>query len=321
MNKPTLTQNRFIVDVKLQINKYVKQINEPLVSNMLQQIQQGKMLRCKLIYLIIGEELFLNSPNKQLYFDACKLGAVIEFIHLASLLHDDVLDNADTRRGKKTINFKYGDKKAIMLGDILYSFAFSKLAHMHPDISRAVSRAVSLLSIGELLDMEMSEQFSANYDEYISMIYKKTASLIEATCYCAGVLANKNETALGEYGKQLGIAYQLVDDILDITSNDDTLGKPSYSDFKEGKVSVPYILLHKRITYKSDLEKLHKKELNQKEKLWLETSMREFDVLEDSINIATSHSVLAMKSIDDMGHDKCSDSLIKLANDLIKRDF
>ncbi len=322
MSKPKLTQDRFFIDVKLQINKYVKQIDEPIVSNMLQQVQQGKMLRCKLIYMIIGEKEFLHSPNKQLYFDACKLGAIIEFIHLASLLHDDVLDNANKRRGGPTINFKYGNKKAIMLGDILYSFAFSKLSYMDNRIASSVANAVATLSVGELLDMEMSEAFNSNYTKYLDMIYKKTASLIQATCYCSGILAGKDATKLGEYGKNLGIAFQLIDDILDITSNEATLGKPSYNDFKEGKVSVPYILLYQRITHKQELERLHKKELNEKQKLWIQTSMNEFDVLEDSINIASSFGVLAMNAIDEMSNqDECSKELIKLANDLIKRDF
>jgi len=322
MNKAIITQAQFIIDVKLQINKYIQEINNNDVSLMLQQIKQGKMIRCKLIFLIIGQKGFLQSKHKKLYHDACKLGAIIEFIHLASLLHDDVLDNATTRRGAKSINFKYGDKKAVMLGDILYSFAFSKLSYMDNRIASSIANAVATLSVGELLDMKMSEAFNSNYTKYLDMIYKKTASLIEATCYCSGILAGKNANKLGEYGKNLGIAFQLIDDILDITSNEATLGKPSYNDFKEGKVSVPYILLYQRITHKQDLEKLHKKELNEKEKLWIQTSMNEFDVLEDSINIASSFGVLAMNAIDEMGDkDECSKELIKLANDLIKRDF
>jgi octaprenyl-diphosphate synthase len=316
-----ITQKQFLLDVKLQINKFVQEIDNYDVNIMLKNIKQGKMLRSKLVFLVIGKQTFLGAKKREIYYEACNLGAIIEFIHLASLLHDDVLDESKTRRGKPSINFTYGIKKAIMLGDILYSFAFAKLACMDKRIAKSIGKAVSTLSVGELLDMNMSEHFESNYNKYLDMVYKKTASLIEAGCYCAAILANKNEELLSEYGKNLGIAFQLIDDILDITSSEDTLGKPSYSDFKEGKVSVPYILLYERITFKNDLEKLHKKKLSEKEKLWVQNSMQECDVLDDSINIAFTFAILAMSAIDDLPSNKDNQALINLAKDLIKREF
>ena len=124
-----------------------------------QDIQKGKGIRGKLITII--------DPNAQ------KLAAVVESIHLASLLHDDVIDEADTRRGVKSINAKYGDFTAVMLGDILYSRAFYELIEFGSEIAKTVSNAVYLLSQGELEDVKLSNSINLDKDKYMQMIYKK----------------------------------------------------------------------------------------------------------------------------------------------------
>ena len=228
-----------LVEVKQQIKKFVEEIKDQRSLELLDQLATGKMLRSKLILKIAG----VNE-------ESIKLCAIVEMIHAASLLHDDVIDEADTRRGKPTINALYDTKTSIMFGDILYSKAFTELSQMDKKVAYTISNAVTLLSIGELLDVGLTDQFNSDYDKYLDMIYKKTASLIEASAASAAILAKKDVEAFRLYGKNLGLAFQMVDDLLDITQDSQTLGKPAMLDFVEGKVTIPYLLLYERIEEK-----------------------------------------------------------------------
>lgn len=272
--------------VKEQIKKFVKECNDQKSLELLDKLATGKMLRSKLILKIAG----VNE-------DSIKLCAIVEMIHAASLLHDDVIDEAHTRRGQASINALFDNKTAIMFGDILYSKAFTKLTDMPQDVSYTVSNAVTLLSIGEMLDVELTKKFNTSYDDYLDMIYKKTASLIEASAKAAAILAKKDENSFAIYGKNLGLAFQMVDDILDITQDSKTLGKPAMLDFVEGKVTIPYLLLHKKIDDKSKLESLYKKQLSEDETNWIKEQMIKTGALEDSINLAKKLGNEAIEAI------------------------
>jgi len=230
-------------------------------------IQKGKGIRGKLITII--------NPNAQ------KLAAVVESIHLASLLHDDVIDEADMRRGVASINAKYGDHTAVMLGDIVYSRAFYELIDFGKEIAKIVSNAVYLLSQGELEDVKLSNSINLDKEKYMQMIYKKTASLIEAACSAAAVSAGFDKEKFALYGKNIGIAFQIIDDLLDITQDEKTLGKPSMHDYYEGKTTLPYIYLFEKLSEndKEKLMKLYRKKLEKNEKEWIRNKMDEFGII------------------------------------------
>jgi octaprenyl-diphosphate synthase len=237
-------------------------------------IQKGKGIRGKLITII--------NPNAE------KLAAVVESIHLASLLHDDVIDEADTRRGVKSINAKYGDNTAVMLGDIVYSRAFYELIDFGSEIAKTVSHAVYLLSQGELEDVKLSNNINLDKNKYMQMIYKKTASLIEAACEASAISAGFDKEKFGLYGKNIGIAFQIIDDLLDITQDEKTLGKPSMHDFFEGKTTLPYIYLFEVLDEKNKekLMKLYRKKLQKQEKEWIRSKMNEFGIIQKCYNEA-----------------------------------
>ena len=237
-------------------------------------IQKGKGVRGKLITII--------NPEAQ------KLAAVVEAVHLASLLHDDVIDEADTRRGAKSINAKYGEFTAVMLGDMIYSRAFFELIDFGSEIAKTISNAVYLLSQGELEDVKLSKEINLDKEKYMQMIYKKTASLIEASCKAAAISKNLDANDFGTYGKNIGLAFQIIDDILDITADDKTLGKPSMHDFKEGKTTLPYIYLYEVLNNedKEKLKSLFKKNLNEEEKEWIKNKMSEYKIIEKSLKEA-----------------------------------
>ena len=229
-------------------------------------IQKGKGVRGTLITII--------SPK------STKLAAVVEAVHLASLLHDDVIDEAELRRGMKSVNAKYGDFTAVMLGDIIYSRAFYELIDFKEEIAKTISNAVYLLSQGELEDVKLSYEMNLDKKKYMDMIYKKTASLIEGSCKAAAVKEGLNKDDFGLYGKNIGIAFQIIDDLLDITQDEKTLGKPSMLDFKEGKMTLPYIYLYESIEDKEKLKSMFKKDLSEDEKKWIKEKMHQFGIIE-----------------------------------------
>ena len=212
------------------------------------------------------------------------MGAIVELIHAASLLHDDVIDDAMLRRGVESVNATHGSKIAIMLGDILYSKAFSALTAFDSQIARTISQSVTQLSVGEMMDVEMGRAFNLDRDLYLKMLYLKTATLIESCAYCAALLDGKDANAYGVYGKNLGLAFQIVDDILDIIGDEATLGKPALNDFVEGKTTLPYIDLHDVLDDegRKKLIGCHGRVLKADEKQWLSNAMQEHNIIERS---------------------------------------
>ncbi len=296
-----------LLEVKNQIKEFVKVCNHEKSLELLEKLATGKMLRSKLILKIAGVTK-----------ESIKLCAVVEMIHAASLLHDDVIDEADTRRGQPSVNALYDNKTSIMFGDILYSRAFTELSQMDKRVAFTISNAVTLLSIGEMIDVDLTNSFNKSYDLYLDMIYKKTASLIEASAKAAAIIAGLDEEKYALYGKNLGLAFQMVDDILDITQDSATLGKPAMLDFVEGKVTIPYLLLHERVEDKTKLESLYKKELTQEESSWIKEQMQITNALNDSILQAKAIGNEAINAVID---EENSQTLVMIMKAMIEREF
>ncbi len=291
------------------IEKFIKDLDDDRVIELYKNISSGKKLRAKLILKIADN----NTDN------AVVLASLVEMIHAASLLHDDVIDDANTRRGQKSINALFGDKTAIMFGDILYSKAFYELCNFPSEVAKSISNAVSKLSIGELLDVELSKSFNDDIEKYFDMIYKKTASLIESAAYSAAFLAGYDSDKFALYGKNLGLAFQIIDDILDIVSDDKTLGKPSMNDYKEGKTTLPYIYLYKKLDSgdKQRLLSLFRQELNEKDKEWIKQKMETSGALKECFTLVNRLGNEALQSIQEY---KNSD-LEKIIKDMIQREY
>jgi octaprenyl-diphosphate synthase len=292
--------------VKDKIKDFILECKDEKSLKLLDLLPTGKMLRSKLILKIAG----VNE-------ESIKLCAIVEMIHASSLLHDDVIDEADTRRGKPSINALFDNKTSIMFGDVLYSKAFTELSQMNKDIAYTVSNAVTLLSIGEMLDVDLTDSFNTSYEKYLDMIYKKTASLIEASAKAAAILSNKNRDKYALYGRNLGLAFQMIDDILDITQDSATLGKPAMLDFVEGKVTIPYLLLYERVEDKKRLQSLYKKSLSKEEEAWIKEQMFETKALKDSINKAKDLGNEAIQAV----KDENNESLVEIMSAMINREF
>jgi geranylgeranyl pyrophosphate synthase len=198
----------------------------------------GKRLRPALVLLAAS---FYPHDERE----AALAAAASELIHTASLVHDDVIDMAGTRRGRETINMAWGNHAAVLLGDFLFAEAFRLLADCRSTIMKLMTRTIQVMSEGELEQLNQSWNPEMTEAEYFSRIGKKTASLIAASCQIGGLVAEMDEekiAALREYGLGLGTAFQIVDDLLDYASTEADAGKPVGHDLKNGTLTLP--LLH-----------------------------------------------------------------------------
>lgn len=178
------------------------------------------------------------------------LAAAVEFIHTATLLHDDVVDGSDLRRGKKAANLVYGNQASVLVGDFLFSRSFQLMVTSgHLRVLDILSNAAAVIAEGEVLQLATANNTATTEDTYLQVIQAKTAALFAAATQVGAVIAERSdaeEEALESYGRNLGIAFQLVDDALDYSGNQAKLGKSVGDDFREGKITLPVVLAFRR---------------------------------------------------------------------------
>ena len=183
-------------------------------------------------------------------YSSVRMATVMEFLHTATLVHDDVIDKAETRRNRPSINSEFGNQTAVLMGDWLYMSAFeTSLAERSLPILDILTAVTRRMTEGELLQLTLLGRTDTSEEQYFDVIARKTAYLFSACCEIGALLGGADPEAqskLRDYGMNLGIAFQLVDDLLDFTGSDDVLGKPAGADLVEGKVSLPLIFLLQR---------------------------------------------------------------------------
>jgi octaprenyl-diphosphate synthase len=179
-----------------------------------------------------------------------KLAAAVEFIHTATLLHDDVVDGSGTRRGKRTANLIWGNPASVLVGDFLFSRAFELMVEDGSlKVLRILSNASAVIAEGEVEQLTAQRRIDTGEEQYLQIIGAKTAALFAAACRIAPVVAEASEeaeVALESYGRNLGIAFQLIDDVIDYASDATTMGKGVGDDFRDGKMTLPLILAYAR---------------------------------------------------------------------------
>lgn len=199
----------------------------------------GKRLRPALVILSSR----LGAANPDFVFNVA-LG--IEFIHTATLVHDDLIDEAPTRRGVTTVHQQFGPNPAIIIGDYYFAKGANLLAAIgEPRIDAAISNAVMTICMGELLQMTSRNAYDQTLEDYHRKIGRKTATLLSTCCYCGGVVSGLPDDAteaLRRYGYDLGMAFQIADDVLDYIASSDEVGKPVGADLRQGTVTLPLML-------------------------------------------------------------------------------
>lgn len=217
----------------------------PLIPRLAGHLISGGGKRLRPMLTLAGAELVGYKGTRHY-----KLAAAVEFIHTATLLHDDVVDGSELRRGKAAANIIFGNPATVLVGDFLFSRAFELMVEDGSlRVLKILSRASAVIAEGEVAQLTAARDVTTTEDRYLDIISAKTAALFAAACQIAGVVAErdeKGEEALASYGRYLGIAFQLVDDAIDYVSDAETMGKNAGDDFRDGKITLPVILAYAR---------------------------------------------------------------------------
>lgn len=253
--------------------------------------------------------------------DHTKMAVIVEFIHTATLLHDDVVDVASLRRGRQTANIQWGNAPSVLVGDFLYSRAFQLLVQVADmSIMRVMADTTNVISEGEVKQMSNAGNAELTEITYRDVIYRKTAKLFEAACRVGAILANVEETDMLEFGKHLGMAFQITDDLLDYQGTREVIGKNIGSDLAEGKMTLP--LIYTRDNGNEKISKLIRKSVAIKSAEGFELIL---DEIEKSGGLlycqaqAESEVRLAKNSLKALPSTKYKDALIELADFSIQR--
>ena len=257
-----------------------------------------------------------------------KLAAAVEFIHTATLLHDDVVDGSGMRRGKRTANLIWGNPASVLVGDFLFSRAFELMVEDGSlRVLRILSHASAVIAEGEVEQLTAQRRIETGEEQYLEIIGAKTAALFAAACRVAPVVAEASEDAelaLESYGRNLGIAFQLTDDVIDYASDEATMGKGVGDDFRDGKMTLPVILAYARGA-SADREFWREAMLGNRvsdaDLAHAISLMRATDALSDTIEHARHYGRRAIDSLAAFASNKAKSALVEAVEFAISRAY
>jgi len=279
----------------------------------------GKRLRPALV-LLAADALGAKGPAKH------ELAAVIEFIHTATLLHDDVVDESSLRRGRKTANAEFGNAASVLVGDFLYSRAFQMMVEVGSlRVMRVMADATNVIAEGEVLQLLNMHDPDTDEESYLRVIRYKTAKLFQAATQAGAILggaAPALEAALADYGMHLGTAFQLVDDVLDYSGELAETGKNVGDDLAEGKPTLPLIHVMRTGTQEERALVRHAIEAGGKADLEaVVAAIRRTGALEYTRGRARAEAAVATERLHALPDSACRDSLLQLARFSVERNF
>lgn len=280
----------------------------------------GKRFRPLLTLLSAG----LCRFNQHQY--AVIAAAFIEFIHNATLLHDDVVDQSDMRRGKSSANVAFGNAASVLVGDFLYTRAFQLMVRTgNEKVIAMMADAVNLIAAGEVMQLDNMHDPDVDEKRYYRVIELKTAVLFSASCKVAGILAQCSEEeceALALYGQKLGMAFQIMDDLLDYTGNEATIGKSLGDDLAEGKPTLPLIRAQQQLSAPEKLRLRNIIEQGKRDSInEVMTMLNKTDALQYSRNAAKRLAEDAIKALNIFAENKYKIALQTLAYQAINREY
>ncbi len=312
--------NRDLTRVEKAMGEVVSSVSGPLHEPCLQTLAAGgKRLRPALV-------LVCGLAGSYRFESLLPHAIAVEFVHMASLVHDDVLDDARTRRGVASVQSKWGKRIATATGDFLFSKAFEILSRSGSPEACAVLAETSLqLTRGELLQRQGSRHLDVKLEEYLERIKAKTASLFRASCLLgakASGAAGGDVEALSRYGEHLGIAFQIFDDVLDVSGDSDTLGKEIGADFRDGTLTLPMMLAVEQLGDDAWLRRAMAEDAAQGEHVRnaLKT-MAATSAAADSREVARSQVRLAVEAAEELESRSLRAILADIGNYVIERYY
>jgi octaprenyl-diphosphate synthase len=257
-----------------------------------------------------------------------RLAAAVEFIHTATLLHDDVVDESERRRGQDSANTLFGNQASVLVGDFLFSRSFELMVEDGSlDVLRILSRASAVIAEGEVLQLATNNNLATSETEYLAVVSAKTAALFAAACEIGGIVAERPDadaSALREFGANFGIAFQIVDDVLDYSSRESMLGKTIGDDFREGKLTLPVVYAIsrgndiERAFWRRTLEVLEQRDGDLEHAIAL---IQRHDGFNASLDLARRHGAAASAALMSLPQNPMHAALAALIAFCINREF
>lgn len=314
------------------VNRDLKEVNNFIIANIKSEVplipvlseyllkSGGKRIRPRLT--ILFSKLFgYNYGKRHIQLSAC-----IECIHMASLLHDDVVDESAVRRGRKTANRIWGNKASVLVGDYLFSKAFQIMVKDNDSkVLDALSETTRSLAQGEVLQLSLINNLDISEEKYFKVIEDKTAKLFAASAMVGGIVAKADTKTLqkiSEYGKYIGIAYQLLDDALDYESSSKRIGKKVGDDFKEGKATMPILLAFSKSNSEEKefwIKAIEKLKQNKKDFAIAQKIIKKYDCLSLTRALAEKYCQKAKLIMKDLPENTYNNQLIKLTSFVSER--
>ena len=300
--------------------KSISKVDFPWLSEQLGYVVRsgGKGIRPALT-LLSGR--FYNYNLKYLL----PMATAVELMHTATLVHDDAIDKSEARRGKPTINKLWSEETSVLLGDYLFAKAGEFVSDTHnPQVIKLFSQTLATISSGELSQLLGAFKLEQTQQQYLQRISKKTASLFSLATVSGAILSEapeKSVKALKEYGHNLGIAFQIVDDILDFTGTEEKLGKPAGSDLAQGTLNLPAILLLERYPEDNPVKKVFENKDKQKNIEMAIKLVRNSSIVQECYGIATEYRAKACQNLNLLPENPSRQALTELADYIIHRKY
>ena len=303
------------------INRYMTSDSTPIISELSSHLIKAGGKRLRPLLTIASAKMCDYSGDAHI-----KLAAAIEFIHSATLLHDDVVDESEKRRGKPTANFLWNNQSSVLVGDYLFSKSFQLMVEAGSlNVLSILADASATISEGEILQLSAVRNLNTSQEVYYKIIEGKTAALFSAATKVGAVIANSEKdfvTAFTNYGKYLGLCFQLTDDLLDYIGDEESLGKKIGDDFKEGKLTLPLIKAIEKSTskeqefWKKAIQKNSPRNDKLEQALFI---MKKYETLDFTRNEAINYSKKASNSLDVFSKSDLKDTLKELASYVVSR--
>lgn len=290
---------------------------EPVLQKTASHLLKAGGKRIRPVFVLLGGKFGTYDIERLKY-----VAVPLELIHMASLVHDDVIDDAELRRGKPTVKAKWDNKIAMYTGDYIFARALMIAAELtDPRIHRILSRAIVEMSIGEIEQIRDFNNWDQGLRHYLRRIRRKTALLIAVSCQLGAIATGASDSVVRSlylYGYNVGMAFQITDDILDFTGDEKTLGKPAGSDLRQGNITLPALYMHKHSTQADEFRRLAEDPTQIERVIEL---VRNGEGLEFTQRLAERYLARALAALEGLPAGRDRDALSKIARFIGERKF
>lgn len=307
--------------IEQSINEII-QAEHPVLREASTQLLQAGGKRIRPVFVLLSAR-FGDYKNK----DIETVAVALELIHMATLVHDDVVDNSELRRGKPTVKHIYGDRVAMYTGDYILARALETITEIdNPEIHKTLSKTLIEVVEGEIAQIKDRYVLDQEIWNYLRRIKRKTALLIATSCKLGAISAGLNKyevNKLYEYGYYIGMSFQIIDDILDFTATEKELGKPTGSDLEQGHITLPVFYAMQDPVFKTKVERLFesKDNINQAELTEVIDYLKQTDAIEKSYDLSNRYLNKAMNALNRLPENKVKRTLEVIAQVIGKRKF